>query len=56
MILRRRDGTRARRNYEPNLTRLIKLEEEVVLDNILNASLRRVPPTKALMRDIERAG
>jgi hypothetical protein len=51
-ILHRRDRTRARRDCEPNLKRLIKLEEEVVLDNILNASLYRVPPTKALVRDM----
>jgi hypothetical protein len=34
------------------LKRLTKLEEEVVLYNILNASLRRVLLTKALVRDI----
>jgi hypothetical protein len=51
-ILRRRDGTRARHNYKLNSKRLIKLEEEVVLDNILNASLCRVPLIKALVQDI----
>ena len=48
----RRAGRRARRDCEPNSKRLTKLEEEVVLDNILNASLRGVPLTKALVRDM----
>ena len=48
----RRAGRRARRDCEPNSKRLTKLEEEVVLDNILDASLRGVPPTKALVRDM----
>jgi hypothetical protein len=48
----RRAGRRAQRDREPNSKRLTKLEEEVVLHNILDASLRRVPLTKALVRDI----
>jgi hypothetical protein len=51
-IRRRRDGTRARRDYEPNSKRLTKLEEEVILDYILDLSLRGVPPTRALVRDM----
>jgi hypothetical protein len=34
------------------LKRLTKLEEEVILDCVLDLSLHRVPPTKALVRDI----
>jgi hypothetical protein len=48
----RRAGTRPRSECEPNSKRLTKLEEEVVLDNILDASLRGLPPTKALVRDM----
>jgi len=51
-ILRRRDGTRARRDCEPNSKRLTKVEEEVILHHILEASLRGVPPTKALVQDM----
>jgi hypothetical protein len=48
----RRAGTRLRSECELNLKRLTKLEEEVILQSVLNASLRSVPPTKALIRDI----
>jgi hypothetical protein len=41
-----------RRDSELNSKHLIKLEEEVILDFILNLSLRSVPPTKALIRDM----
>jgi hypothetical protein len=51
-IQRRRARQRARSDCEPNSKRLTKLEEEVILQSILNASLRRLPPTKALVRDI----
>jgi hypothetical protein len=51
-IQHRRAGQRARRDCEPNSKRLTKLEEEVVLHNILDASLRGIPPTKALVRDM----
>jgi hypothetical protein len=34
------------------LKRLTKLEEEVILDYILNLSLRSVPLIRALVRDI----
>ena len=34
------------------MKRLTKLEEEVVLHNILDASLRGVPPLKALVQDM----
>ena len=48
----RRAGRRARRDCEPNSKRLTKLEEEVILQNVLEASLRGVPLTKALIRDM----
>ena len=51
-IRRRRDGTRPRRDCEPNSKRLTKLEEEVIIQRILNKSLRSVPPLKAHVRDI----
>jgi hypothetical protein len=51
-LVDRRAGKRARRDCEPNSKRLTKLEEEVVLSSILNAGLRGVPPTKALVRDM----
>ena len=51
-LQRRRDKTRARRDCEPNSKRLTKLEEEAILDRVLDLSLRSVPLTKALVRDI----
>jgi hypothetical protein len=51
-LVDRRAGKRAQRDCEPNSKRLTKLEEEVVLSSILNAGLRGVPPTKALVRDM----
>jgi hypothetical protein len=51
-LQRRRDGTRARRDCEPNSKRLTKLEEEVILDRVLNLGLHGVPPTKALVQDM----
>ena len=51
-LQRRRDGTRARCDCEPNSKRLTKLEEEVIVDRILDLSLHGVPPTKALVRDM----
>jgi hypothetical protein len=40
---------RLRSNYELNSKRLINLEEEVIKQYILNASLRGVPPIKPLV-------
>jgi hypothetical protein len=42
----------SRRNYEPNLKSLTKLEEEVIVQRILNKNLRRVPPSKLHVQDI----
>ena len=51
-IQRRRDATHCRRDCEPNAKRLTKLEEEVIIQCILNQSLRGVPPSKANVRDM----
>jgi hypothetical protein len=48
----RRAGTRPRSDCEPNSKRLTNLEEEVIKQCILDASLRGVPPTKPLVRDM----
>jgi len=48
----RRAGTRPRSECEPNSKRLTKLEEEVILQSVLDASICGVPPTKALVRDM----
>jgi hypothetical protein len=48
----RRTGQRARRDCRPNSKCLTKLEEEVILDCVLDLSLRSVPPTKALVQDM----
>jgi hypothetical protein len=48
----RRAGQRAQSDCKLNSKRLTNLEEEVILQNVLDASLRGVPPTKALVRDI----
>jgi hypothetical protein len=48
----RRAGRRPRRDCEPNSKRLTKLEEEVIVQRILDESLRGVPPSKAHVRDM----
>jgi hypothetical protein len=48
----RRARTRLRSDCELNSKRLINLEEEVIKQYILDASLRGVPPTKPLVRDM----
>ena len=61
-IQQRRDGKPSRRDCELNLKRLLKLEEEVILQTILKYSTRSLPVLKADVRDIanrllrERAG
>ncbi len=49
---RRRAGKPARRDCQPNLKKLTKLEEEVIVNYIINLDLRRFLPTYAAMRDI----
>jgi hypothetical protein len=51
-VRRRRAGQRSRRECEPNSKRLTKLEEEVIVQRILDESLRGVPPSKAHVRDM----
>jgi hypothetical protein len=51
-IQRRRDGKPSRRDCEPNLKSLTKLEEEVVVQRILDENLRGVPPSKLHVRDM----
>jgi hypothetical protein len=51
-IRRRRDGKRSRRDCEPNLKRLTKLEEEVIVQRVLEESARGIPSSKADVRDM----
>jgi hypothetical protein len=51
-IQRRRGGKRYRRDCEPNSKSLTKLEEGVIIQRILNESLRGIPPSKANVRDM----
>jgi hypothetical protein len=51
-IQRRRDGKHYRRDCEPNSKSLTKLEEEVIIQRILDESLRGIPPSKAHVRDM----
>ena len=51
-IWRRRDGTRSRRDCEPNAKRLTKLEEEAVILRIIEESDRRLPSSKADVREM----
>jgi hypothetical protein len=61
-ISHRRNGKRPQRNYKPNSKRLTKLEEEVILQGVLEYSIRSLPVSKADVRDMadrllrERAG
>jgi hypothetical protein len=43
----RRARRRPRRDCEPKSKRLIKIEEEVIVQRILDESLRGIPPSKA---------
>ena len=51
-IRRRRDGKPSRRDCEPNSKSLTKLEEEVIIQRILEESLRGIPPSKLHVRDM----
>jgi hypothetical protein len=51
-VQHRRDGKRYRRDCELNSKRLTKLEEEVIIQRILDESLRGVPPSKLHVRDM----
>jgi hypothetical protein len=49
---RRRAGTLAQRDCQPNSKKLTQLEEEVIVSYILNLDLRRFAPTYAAVRNI----
>jgi hypothetical protein len=51
-IRQQRDGTRCRSDCEPKSKRLIKLEEEAIIQRILEESLRGIPPSKAHVQDM----
>ena len=51
-LRQRRDGTRSRRDCEPNRKHLTKLEEEAVVLCILKESNCRLPPLKADVQDM----
>ena len=51
-IDRRRAGITARRNCEPNLKKLTKLEEEVITRHILDLDSRGFPPTLNAVQDM----
>ena len=51
-LRRRRAGMSARRDCQPNLKKLTKLEEEVIVKHILDLNLRGFSPTYAAVRDM----
>ena len=51
-LRRRRAGTLARRDCQPNSKKLTQLEEEVIVSYILNLDLRGFAPTYAAVCDI----
>ena len=51
-LRRRRAGTLARRDCQPNLRKLTQLEEQVIVSYILNLDLRGFAPTYAAIRDM----
>ena len=51
-IRRRRVGKPARRDCQPNLKKLTKLEEQVIIDHVLHLDLRGFSPTYAAVRDM----
>ncbi|USP76448.1 hypothetical protein yc1106_03722 [Curvularia clavata] len=51
-LRRRRAGKLARRDCQPNLKKLTKLEEEVIVSHILDLDSRRFAPTYAAIRDM----
>ena len=48
----RRAGRRRQRDCEPQSKRMSKLEEEVIVQSILDQSLRGFAPSKAFVRDM----
>ncbi|KAG9196117.1 hypothetical protein G6011_01238 [Alternaria panax] len=51
-LVDRRAGRRSRSDCEPNSKRLIKLEEEAIVQRVLEEGLRGIPPSKAHVRDM----
>jgi hypothetical protein len=51
-LQRRRDGTRAQRDCQPNTKKLTELEEEVIVRYILDLDQRGFAPTYAAVRDM----
>ncbi|EKG08898.1 hypothetical protein MPH_14164, partial [Macrophomina phaseolina MS6] len=49
---RRRAGTTARRDCEPNCKKLTKFEELAIVEHILDLDSRGFPPTKEAVRDM----
>jgi hypothetical protein len=49
---RRRAGTAARRDCEPNSKRLTKLEEEAIIQHILDLDSRGFAPTLGAVQDM----
>jgi hypothetical protein len=48
----RRQGALPRRDREPNLKKLSKLEEEALVRRILELDTREIPASKAIVRDM----
>jgi hypothetical protein len=51
-LVDRRNGTRPRRDCEPNSKRMTKLEEKAIEEGILEYSARGLPVTRAEVRDM----
>ena len=51
-LQRRRAGTRARRDCQPNSKKLTQVEEEVIVHRILDLDQRRFAPTYAAVRNM----
>jgi hypothetical protein len=51
-LRRRRAGTLARRDCQPNSRKLTQLEEQVIISYILDLDLRGFAPTYAAVRDM----
>jgi len=51
-LQRQSDGTRARRDCQPNTKKLTQLEEEVIISYILDLDQRGFAPTYAAVRDM----
>jgi hypothetical protein len=50
--MRRDARTPYRRDYRPNIAKLYKIEEDVIVQHILDLNLRGFPPRLAAIKDI----